>query len=281
MFLQFETNNYCNARCSMCPHKFMEKRHPISDSLISKILDECLPMVNTVMPFLYQEPLMETRFIQILKEIKHKKPNVFTVVHSNMALMTDRLAEDILKNNLVDYLYVSFYGPTPQIYEKYQPPLKWARTKETIIKFIERRNDYETKKPHICMEYISTKDLMEKYDMFKSEWENIADQVRIVPFSDFCGSIKGFEPINKPKSPRKTCDKIFKGINILCDGTVVPCCLDYNGTVSLGNISNQHITEIIYGPNMNQLKVANLKKDWKKLPVLCKRCNVFGIDEVI
>ena len=278
MYLQFETNNYCNAKCSMCPHRFMDKRPPISDNLIIKILDECLPLVNTVMPFLYQEPLMEPRFIQILKSIKERKPKVFIVVHSNMALMTDRLAEEIIKNKLIDSLHISFYGPTPQLYEKYQPPLKWAKNKEIVMDFVKRRKDHEIKTPNICMDYIDTKDLMEEYGNFKKEWSSVVDEIRKVKFVDFCGSITGFEPTYTPRKPRILCDTVFDGINILCDGTVVPCCLDYNGITPLGNISTQHISEIIYGKEINALKVTNLKKDWKNLPVLCKRCNVFGID---
>lgn len=37
-------------------------------------------------------------------------------------------------------------------------------------------------------------------------------------------------------------------IGILVDGTVVPCCLDSEGNIPLGNIFNQHLDEIINAP---------------------------------
>ncbi|MBQ3504507.1 MAG: SPASM domain-containing protein, partial [Oscillospiraceae bacterium] len=34
-------------------------------------------------------------------------------------------------------------------------------------------------------------------------------------------------------------------IGILCDGTVVPCCLDHEGNLSLGNLHHQTLEEIL------------------------------------
>ena len=277
MYLQFETNNYCNAKCSICPHQFMKKREPISDDLIDKILDECLPLVDIVIPFLYQEPLIEPRLIDIFTKIKNKKPSVFTVLHSNMACMTDEIANELMKNKLLDNLYISFYGPTLELYEKYQPPLNWEKNKNIIKNFMEIRNKGGYKKPYVTMDYISTKELMEKFESFKCEWSSVVDEIRKVKFVDFCGFIKGFETTYSPLPKRVSCTRPFEGINILCDGTVVPCCLDFNGSVPLGNIKYQNIQEILYGRKMNDLKVCNLKKDWDNLPELCRNCKEFGI----
>ena len=37
-------------------------------------------------------------------------------------------------------------------------------------------------------------------------------------------------------------------VGILCDGTVVPCCLDHEGDVALGNLFEQTMEEILNGP---------------------------------
>lgn len=57
---------------------------------------------------------------------------------------------------------------------------------------------------------------------------------------------------------------------ILCDGTVVPCCLDSNGNVNLGNIYTEKIEAII-----NSEKYKTLKKsfqDRKPKEKLCQSC---------
>lgn len=37
-------------------------------------------------------------------------------------------------------------------------------------------------------------------------------------------------------------------IGVLCDGTVVPCCLDHEGDIPLGNLFNNSLDEILSGP---------------------------------
>ena len=66
------------------------------------------------------------------------------------------------------------------------------------------------------------------------------------------------------------CYALKTQIAILCDGTVVPCCLDSNGKVPLGNIYTEDLEEII-----NSEKYQKLKKsfqDRKPCEALCKSC---------
>lgn len=66
------------------------------------------------------------------------------------------------------------------------------------------------------------------------------------------------------------CYALKTHIAILVDGTVVPCCLDSNGLIDLGNIYNESIEEII-----NSNRYQTLKKsfqDRKPSENLCKSC---------
>jgi radical SAM protein with 4Fe4S-binding SPASM domain len=66
------------------------------------------------------------------------------------------------------------------------------------------------------------------------------------------------------------CDALHKQIGILANGDVVPCCLDYNGNIVLGNCQNVPLTEI-----MNSNQYQRLKKGFKKGRLYhsyCKKC---------
>ena len=66
------------------------------------------------------------------------------------------------------------------------------------------------------------------------------------------------------------CYALKTQIAILVDGTVVPCCLDSNGQIELGNIYKETLEEII-----NTEKYQNLKKsfnDRKPCEKLCQSC---------
>ena len=66
------------------------------------------------------------------------------------------------------------------------------------------------------------------------------------------------------------CYALKTHIAILVDGTVIPCCLDSNGVIDLGNIYTQSLEKII-----NSNRYQNLKKsfqDRKPCEELCKSC---------
>ena len=48
-----------------------------------------------------------------------------------------------------------------------------------------------------------------------------------------------------PKRNVQFCQGLRDQIGILCDGTVVPCCLDAEGSIALGNIFRQSLDEIL------------------------------------
>ena len=58
---------------------------------------------------------------------------------------------------------------------------------------------------------------------------------------------------------------------VLCDGTVVPCCLDSDGVISLGNIFAEDIDDIL-----NSERAMNIKNGFsrrKAVEDLCRRCS--------
>ena len=67
------------------------------------------------------------------------------------------------------------------------------------------------------------------------------------------------------------CYGLSTHIGILSDGTVVPCCLDGNGEISLGNIFVGNLQEIVSSDKYLKLKEGF--KNNKSLHNLCKNCN--------
>ena len=59
-------------------------------------------------------------------------------------------------------------------------------------------------------------------------------------------------------------------IGILCDGTVVPCCLDHNGDIPLGNLFEQELREILESPRARAVYEGFSSR--KVVEPLCKRC---------
>lgn len=67
------------------------------------------------------------------------------------------------------------------------------------------------------------------------------------------------------------CHGLSQQIAVLSDGTVVPCCLDGEGAVNLGNIFNQSVEEIIESPRAVALKQSFINH--APCEELCRRCD--------
>jgi radical SAM protein with 4Fe4S-binding SPASM domain len=68
-----------------------------------------------------------------------------------------------------------------------------------------------------------------------------------------------------------TCYGLSSHFGILADGTVVPCCLDKEGNIPLGNVNNSSILDILDAPETKSILVGFQKR--KLVNELCKRCN--------
>lgn len=59
-------------------------------------------------------------------------------------------------------------------------------------------------------------------------------------------------------------------IGVLCDGTVVPCCLDHEGDVRLGNLFEQELDEILSGRRAQNICQGFARG--RAVEELCRRC---------
>ena len=58
-------------------------------------------------------------------------------------------------------------------------------------------------------------------------------------------------------------------LGIMADGAVVPCCLAYDNEISIGNIKEQQLSEILF---QKETFLANLHSKSDKKPETCKKC---------
>lgn len=75
-------------------------------------------------------------------------------------------------------------------------------------------------------------------------------------------------------SPEEESSGFCKGlrdqIGVLCDGTVVPCCLDHEGDIPLGNLFQQDLEEILSGSRAQAIYQGFSQR--RAVEPLCQRC---------
>ena len=90
-----------------------------------------------------------------------------------------------------------------------------------------------------------------------------------------------FEWPEKPSTTEKTvagtCRALDTHVAILHDGRVVACCLDYSGQITLGNIADQSLAEILESPTAKNLREGFEKHELRHpLCQSCTFCKRFG-----
>ncbi len=70
------------------------------------------------------------------------------------------------------------------------------------------------------------------------------------------------------------CYGLIDHIGVLCDGTVVPCCLDSLGCISLGNIYDSNLDDILRSNRVSSM-IDGFKRGIK-CEELCRHCSFFN-----
>ncbi len=79
-------------------------------------------------------------------------------------------------------------------------------------------------------------------------------------------------PSSSPEGERNEvfCKALHKQIGVLSDGSLVPCCMDHNGDIRLGNLFTQSLDEILNSPRAKAM-VEGFRHH-KATELLCRNC---------
>jgi len=244
---------------------------------IGKIIQEAVHKVDLVCPFLMQEPLIEPRLIPILANIKVRNPNVETVLYTNMNALTDEQTSKIIDYDLLNELHISFYGPTSELYKKWQPPLDRNQTIENIKKFHTYRQQRGKRLPQILIHVLGVPEIFKEWKAYE-ELAPYADGIAIVQYDTFHGNMHDYGGdqtrfMGTMPAPRTPCQKLWKSLNVHFDGNVVPCCIDYDDENVMGNIHHNTLEEIWTNDKFQKMRNLHMQGRWNEIP-MCKNCIV-------
>lgn len=263
LFIKIETVNYCNSQCKYCPHPTMTREKGlIDDELFKKVVKELVNWgVKAVHLTNFGETLLDPKIAERIDYIKELDDEIYITIISNGFALSDKNIDKLL-NSKLDELQISFDGFSKEHYEFYRTPFKYENIKEKIIKTVSERNKRNSKMV-IKLNTI--------YDP-----EEISEQ-KLKEFTDSWNSVNGIniQKLHNWSSEEANnnvngCIDVYQYMTILRNGDVVPCCLDFDGKIKLGNCNENTIQEI--WENKKYKNFRNLvSKDIKSID-LCKNC---------
>lgn len=238
-----EITNTCNLDCHFCP-KHQRKRRQLSAEEFDLLTDKVRGKVCFLYFHLMGEPLLHPllpQFITIAREKGFK-----TVLTSNGTLLHRAMN---LLDTLPHKVQLSLHshesnarGELSSYMEEVMNFATQAAAKGTCVVLRLWNQGGMDKENEQVMDYIA--------EYVPRPWKERPDGFRLCDnlYLEFDRKFE-WPSANASSAKREVfCKALLKQIGVLSDGSLVPCCLDHNGDVVLGNLFHQSLEEILSSP---------------------------------
>ena len=268
--IYIEITNKCNLKCKFCSIDTKSKRE-MSLNEFENILIKINDYTDYVYLHVKGEPLIHSHFKEVL--MLCKKYNKQVNITTNGTLLSKKTSV-ILDTQIVRQINISLQSLTN---DKYLADIL------NTVKFLLDNSDIQ-----LVLRFWALNDnkfttleenFIKEITTFFNINQNIIDEIytkQNVKLQNnlYLNKEELFEWPNLNSNyynEKGTCLGLKTHIGILSDGTVIPCCLDNNGDIPLGNIFEDTIEEILEKP-----KSVAIKKNFENGIITCELCKTCG-----
>lgn len=265
--IYLEISNVCNLKCSFCPGTTRAPKM-MSEAEFRALMPKLRPWSDFLYFHLMGEPLLHPqleRFLQIAGEAG------FRVILTTNGTLLERQKELLLASPGLHKVNISLHS-----FEANEAGMSFASYLDACLSYgqaasgkkltvyrLWNQGGLDSKNEEILRR-------MDRY--FPHPWKveprgtRIGDRVYLEYGEKFDWPSMEAEE----SDGRNFCYGLRDQIGVLCDGTVVPCCLDSDGTISLGNLFRQEMEEILHSPLAQE--ICNGFSQGAAAHPLCRRC---------
>ncbi|GAB7056659.1 MULTISPECIES: radical SAM/SPASM domain-containing protein [unclassified Paenibacillus] len=274
-----EITSVCNLACSFCPQT-SRKANFIRPDTFNDILDQVKPHTNHIYLHVKGEPLLHPKIDELLDACHAKgfKVNITTngtLIHKAGHKILGKPA--LRQMNFSLHSFDGHEGSTNR--EEYLANIfsfvREAVEHKVIISFrlwnldkdnatnLEKSRNRETL---AMLEKEFNLDFKIEEKVVPGSGVKIADRIYLNQDHEF-----QWPSLQAPEDDGKGfCHALRSHAAILVDGTVVPCCLDGEGVINLGNIHSRSFSEIVEGERANNLFYGFSRRE--AVEELCRKC---------
>lgn len=276
--VNIEISNICNLQCSFCPEVVRAKKL-MSLDIFRTIIQQVAPLTDQVCFHLMGDPLVHPKLSELVDICHEYSVKIFFV--TNGVLLKEKQSQLLLHPAFrqVNFSLHSFFDNFPdrdptdylnRIFEFTDRAL--SERPDLYINFrlwnlLETRGATERNQEmlnRIGEHYQTQIDL--NFDVRTRKSIHLKNRLYIHFDTEFIWPSMDL-PILGTKG---TCYGLSSHFGVLVDGTIVPCCLDKEGAIPLGQIQDQPLLEILDSPRSKAVLEGFRNK--KLIEGLCQRC---------
>lgn len=263
-----EISNICNLKCSFCPGTVRSLRR-MNVEEFRTALEKIKDYTDYIYFHLLGEPLCHPdlkEFLSLAEDMKFK-----VIITTNGTLLSKN--KDVLLNSNSHYKTVislhSFEANDNKIsFEEYLKNCfeyaKSAENKKIVVLRLWNNGGKDSLNDKIL-------NALENY--FPKPWSEERNGTRIGNkiFLQYGDKFDWPTLESDDTNENVFCYGLRDQIGILADGTVVPCCLDSNGDIALGNVFKDNLEDIL--KSQKAMSIYNGFSNRTACEELCKRCS--------
>ncbi len=261
-----EITNICNMNCSFC-HGHKRASRQMTEAEYARVLEQLVGKTQYIYHHLMGEPLVHPLLPQFLQMASQSG---FRPMLTTNGTLLDRFGDALLIPGLhkVNISLHSFEGEQQEDHRRYIHKIaefaEKAHRSGTLISLRLWNNGCDDGKNRSALQFLR--------DSLPGVWtENTRGyRIRDGLFLEW-GDRFDWPDQNAPQGTDQVfCHGLGDHFGILCDGTVVPCCLDSDGILALGNVFREELSDILASPRANAICEGFRRR--KATEDLCRRC---------
>lgn len=262
-----EISNVCNLRCSFCPGT-RRKKHIMTESEFITLLEKLKGWTDFLYFHLMGEPLCHPKletFLQLAGEYGFK-----VILTTNGTLLKEQQTV-LLQSPALHKVNISLHAfeandlsiPFEEYLQHCFAFGQAAEGKQLVVYRLWNHGGAEERNAQI---------LENMKECFPASWvvERRGTRIGNRIFLEYGDKFDWPDLSAADGGDRVFCYGLRDQIGVLCDGTVVPCCLDHEGDIPLGNLFVNDLTEILESPRAKAIYQGFQNK--KAAEELCRKC---------
>lgn len=262
-----EISNICNLSCRFCPGTKRPKK-ALTEEELAVLLPKIRPYTDYLYFHLMGEPLLHKHLEQFLELAGN---HGFKVILTTNGTLLKKQQEMLLRSPALHKINISLHAfeandlavPFSQYLADCFAFGNAVAGKKLVVYRLWNQGGEDAQNQQIL-------DTMHTF--FPQEWikermgTRIADRTYLEYGDKFDWPDLGAEE----GSNRVFCYGLRDQLGVLCDGTVVPCCLDHDGDLCLGNLLTQSMEEILESPRAKAIYEGFSNREAAE--ELCRKC---------
>lgn len=275
-----EITNVCNLTCDFCPET-KRKAEFMSEETFREVLEQIKPFTDYIYLHVKGEPLLHPKLGSLL-DISYEKG--FKVNITTNGTLIHKVAEILLQKPAVRQMNFSLHS-----FDGNQKQVSKDEYIDQILEFVSRATLESQMIISLRLwnldETLLTEDQRKRnVDIIHRIEENFKLPYQIQGNLSEAKALKIGERVylnqdyefkwpdlqEEEDFSSGTCFGLRNQIAILVNGTVVPCCLDGEGIINLGNIHNSNFAQIINEKRAEEIKVGFCNQ--QIVEELCRKC---------